>query len=87
MTKHELTKLDMFLDVPEGTSFNILIKHNDPRILNKKLMIYGITLDEYGLVSKHQRGKWKQLMQQAGISKRYWKDPDLLIEDVTIDDL
>lgn len=80
-SQHELTRLDTFLGVPEGTSFNILVKHTDPRLLNEKLLVWGVTLDEYGMVPKHQRGQWKQLMQRAGISKRYWKDPNLLSTD------
>jgi len=82
-----LKRLDIFLGVPDGTSFDVLIKHRDPEIINQKLSKWGIILDRYGMVPKDQRHKWKQLMQEAEISKRYWKDFDILIDDREIDEL
>lgn len=84
---HELEKLDKFLGLPIGTSYDVLIRHNDPRLLNDKLRFRGIVLDHDGILPKAQRGKWRQLMTEAGVHKRYWKDPELLTEETTIDSL
>jgi hypothetical protein len=85
--KHELDKLDVFLNIPIGTSKGVLIGHLDPRIINEKLSAYHIILDSYGMVPKGQRNNWKLLMQFAGISRKYWKDPDELFLEKKIDDL
>jgi hypothetical protein len=84
---HELNKLDIFLELPEGTSRRVLMSHEDPAGMNKKLLIYGVILDHDGMVPKSQRGQWKNLMMRAGIAKRYWKDPDSLLEEQNIDSL
>lgn len=77
---HELIKLDAFLGVADGTSYLVLTSRSDPHILNKKLIPHGIALDGNGMVPEHQRGQWKALIKKAGLAKKYWKDPDLLIE-------
>jgi hypothetical protein len=78
---HELAKLDRFLGVADGTSYEVIVRHCRPDLLNPHLARYGIRLDQDGMLPKEQRPAWKALMQEAGVSQRYWKDPDLLIED------
>ena len=84
---HELSKLDAFLAVPEGTSYEALIRHGEHALLNERLETHGIRLDADGMVPRDQRDRWRNLMVLAGVSKRYWKDPDLLTDDVTIEDM
>lgn len=84
---HELEKLDAYLGLEIGISYSTLICHNDPAKLNAKLIDFGIELENYGILNKSQRYQWKELMIKAGISKKYWKDPELLNDDVNIEDL
>lgn len=84
---HELDKVDQFLKVEIGTTFRTIIKHENPAILNQKLLDFGILLDEFGMVPKENRLAWKRLMQKVGVSKRFWKDKDLLLPESTITSL
>lgn len=84
---HELDKLDDFFNLDHGTSYDTIIRHRNPHMLNQKLVAFGIVLDKFGMVDKHQRQKWQELMQMVGISNKYWKNRDELIEEQTIDDL
>jgi hypothetical protein len=84
---HELDKLDRFLGVAEGTSYDVIIRHAHPHLINPRLALYGIALDQDGLLPKEQRPAWKILMQKAGVSQHYWKDPDLLVDDYPIQTL
>jgi hypothetical protein len=81
---HDLEKLDLYLGVPTGTSYRVIVQHQNPAELNPKLAPYGIALDSYGMVPKNQRAAWKVLMQTAGVDQRYWKDKDLLLPEAKI---
>ena len=78
MSEHELNKLDRLLDVPIGTSKSVIVGHADSTVINTKLAKYGIKLKKSGILPKEQRMQWRALMIAAGVSEKYWKDPDLL---------
>ncbi len=84
---HELDNLDRYLGVEIGTSYLVLVKHQNPIQLNAKLESQGIALDEFGMVPKSQHNAWKTLMQLAGVSSRYWKDKDLLLPEAIVTNL
>ncbi len=84
MMSHELNKLDQYLGVPIGTSYRVVVQHQNPAELNQKLIQHGIALDDYGMVPKSQRAAWKTLMQAAMVDQRYWKDKDLLLPEATV---
>ncbi len=84
---HELSKLDAFLNLPDGASYEVIVRHGAPTLLNARLFPYGVQLDGDGMLDKSQRPAWKALMQRAGIGKRYWKDPDLLLKEAAVADL
>jgi hypothetical protein len=73
----ELTKLDRFLGMPDGTTRAVMACHpaNIPR-LNEKLKRYGIAIADDTTVDRAYRGKWKELLQRVGVSRAWWMDGD-----------
>lgn len=84
---HELDKVDQFLGIEIGTTYKTIIKHQNPAVLNQKLLDFGVLLDEFGMVPKNCHMAWKQLMQRIGVSARFWKDKNLLLPESTITSL
>lgn len=90
--KHELTKLDAYLGIPEGCTYVAIVENGCSEKLMDALEARGISINDYGIVSKADFGKWRELCIAAGVSRAYWKSQDDLqlypveITDLTIDD-
>lgn len=85
--EHELNKLDRLLQLTPGTAYKVIIQHQHPGEMNHKLAEYDVILDDNGMLPKNQLQQWQKLCLLADISKRYWKDQDLLNTDKQILDL
>ena len=85
--EHELNKLDRLLQLAPGSTYNVIVKHQNPTELNGRLAEYDIQLDEIGMLPHDQQDQWKQLCLLADIDKKYWKDQDLLNTDKQVLDL
>ena len=83
----DLFRVDEHCGLPRGTTFKVVCLHGEPSLLNEKLVEFGIQLGDWGMVPKHQRPQWKALMQKLGVGQEYWKDPDLLVPPMKIEDL
>ena len=73
----ELTKLDRFLGLPDGTTRAVTAcdPTNVP-LLNEKMKQYGMVFADDATVDRAYRGKWKVLLQRVGVSRAGWMDGD-----------
>lgn len=84
----ELNKVDVFLDLPLGTTYNVIGLHGNPSLLNEKLAPFGIHLEEmFGFVPKKQWNKWNALLEKCDIKCTYWKTEDFADMKVKIEEL
>ena len=81
----DLFLVDEHFGLPRGTTYKIVCLLGEPTLLNEKLD--GIQFGDWGLLPKAQHPQWRALMQEVGVGQQYWKDPDLLVPDATIDPL
>ena len=83
----DLHRVDEYFRLPNGATYKTICLHGEPSLLNEKLTAYGIQLGDWGMVPKDQRPQWQALMKQLGVGKEYWKDPDLLVPKMKIEEL
>lgn len=72
--KHILTKLDEFLNLPEGTSYGVMVFHEPNRLFTEQLAIYNIKVNQDTSISKEDRPAWMILAQKAGLPPEWWMD-------------
>lgn len=86
-SEHQLHKIDAKFNLPIGTTYKTVELHGDPVLLNAVLQSLDISFDDWGMLPKCMRDKWRKLLQQLDISDEYWKDLSLLQPPSTIMDL
>lgn len=83
----DLFRVDEHLGLPKGTTYKTICLLGEPSLLNEKLAEYDIRLGDWGMLPKDQRPAWRALMKQLGVGTQYWKDPDLLVPEMKIEQL
>lgn len=90
--KHELSKLDAYLGIPDGCTYAAIVENGCSEKLMDALAGLDISINDFGMIDKADRIKWRNLCMAAGVSRAYWKSNDdfqsfpVEITDLTIDD-
>ena len=85
--KHTLTKLDEFLNLPEGTSYGVMVLHEPDQRFTDQLAGHKIQVNEDTSIPKEDRSAWKILAKKVGLSQEWWMEVTSNSSDVEVPSL